>query len=390
MKTVGIVGASLAGLQTARELRRQGHDGRLMLVGDEQHRPYDRPPLSKDFLAGKTGEADLALEAEGEDLGIEWRLGTTATGLDVAARRVELSDGTTLQADGLVIATGATARSLPGVAGLDGIHTLRTLDDARALRDDLSKARRLVVIGGGFIGAEVAATMRSLGLDVTLVTSGPVPLAEVLGRQMAEAIAARHEERGIRIIRGASVTGLTGTGRADGVLLADGRHLPADVVVIGIGVIPNTGWLRESGIELGDGVICDEGGATSAAGIVAVGDCAAWLDPASGRHHRAGHWTGARQQAAVAAVTLLSGGEVRPGPQRPTYFWSDQYDMRIQFSGRTQRMDSVSVEDGDVTGDGFLAVYRRDDRPVAVLGVNRLRLFSRRRRLLETEPVQVG
>jgi NADPH-dependent 2,4-dienoyl-CoA reductase/sulfur reductase-like enzyme len=140
LKTVGIVGASLAGLQTARELRRQGHDGRLMLVGDEQHRPYDRPPLSKDFLAGKTGEADLALEAEGEDLGIEWRLGTTATGLDVAARRVELSDGTTLQADGLVIATGATARSLAGVAGLDGIHTLRTLDDARALRDDLSKA----------------------------------------------------------------------------------------------------------------------------------------------------------------------------------------------------------------------------------------------------------
>ncbi|MFE3453145.1 NAD(P)/FAD-dependent oxidoreductase [Nonomuraea sp. NPDC059194] len=405
VNTVCVVGASLAGLLTARALRGQGYTGRLVLVGEERHRPYDRPPLSKDFLKGAIGEADLALEGEGEELDIEWRLGVAATALDAAARRVTLSDGTSIRADGIVIATGAAARELPGSRGLAGVHTLRTLDDARALRGDLESARRMVVIGGGFIGAEVAATARDLGLDVTLVESGTAPLAGVLGQSMAEAIATLHERRGVRLVRGAYVTELTGTelggtelggtelggtGRVDGVRLADGTHLPADVVVVGIGAIPNTSWLEGSGIELGDGVVCDEGGGTCVPGIVAVGDCAAWFDPAQGRHHRVEHWTGARQRAAVAAATLLSGGTARPEPARPAYFWSDQYDIKIQFIGHASAADSVTVEEGDPADHSFLAVYRQGERPVAVLGVNQVRLFTRWRRHMETAPVQAG
>ncbi|WP_205315223.1 NAD(P)/FAD-dependent oxidoreductase [Nonomuraea lactucae] len=390
MKTVCVVGASLAGLLTARALRGQGYAGRLVVIGEETHRPYDRPPLSKDYLKGVIGEADLALEGDGEDPAIEWRLGVAATGLDAAARRITLSDGTSIAADGIVIATGAAARRLPGTEGLRGVHTLRTLDDARALRGDLETAGRLVVIGGGFIGAEVAATARELGLDVTLVESGEAPLAGVVGLTMAHALAELHEKRGVRLIRGAYVTEVTGTGRADGVRLADGTHLPADVVVVGIGATPSTGWLEGSGVELGDGVVCDEGGGTSVPGIVAVGDCAAWFDPALGRHHRIEHWTGARQRATVAAATLLSGGTARPEPARPAYFWSDQFDVKIQFIGHARDADTVTVEEGDPAHNSFLAVYRQGDRPVAVLGVNQVRLFTRWRRHLETAPAQTG
>ncbi|MGN9842167.1 NAD(P)/FAD-dependent oxidoreductase [Nonomuraea sp. H19] len=438
MNTVCVVGASLAGLLTARALRNQGFEGRLVVIGEERHRPYDRPPLSKEFLKGAIGEAELALEGDGEDPGIEWRLGVAATGLDAASRRITLSDGGSLVADGIVIATGAAARRLPGTEGLGGVHTLRTLDDARALRAELRTGRRLVVIGGGFIGAEVAATARELGLGVTLLESGPAPLAGVVGLTMARAIAALHEQRGVRLISGARVTEVTsterdgggraadgthrtdggraadgthraddarpadgthradgarpadGTHRADGVRLADGTHLPADVVVVGIGAVPNIAWLRGSGVELGDGVLCDEGGGTSVPGIVAVGDCAAWWDPSQGRHHRIEHWTGARQRAAVAAATLLSGGTARPEPARPAYFWSDQFDVKIQFIGRAGEADTVTVDEGDPAAGSFLAVYRQADRPVAVLGVNQVRLFSRWRRRLETAPAQTG
>jgi NADPH-dependent 2,4-dienoyl-CoA reductase/sulfur reductase-like enzyme len=392
VRSVCVVGASLAGLLTARALRAQGFDGRLVLVGDENHRPYDRPPLSKDFLRGVLAEADLALEADGEDLDAEWRLGVSAVGLDTATRRVTLSDGTHVEADGIVIATGASARRLPGTDGLAGVHTLRTLDDARALRHDLAGAKRVVVIGGGFIGTEVAATACDLGLEVTLVEAGKTPLAGVVGTEMAEAIAALHERRGVRLLRGASVTALTGEGRVTGVRLADGALLPADVVVVGIGAVPNIAWLADSDLLLGDGVICDEGGGVVRAGdrrtpvpdVVAVGDCAAWFDPALGRHDRCEHWTGARLRAAVAAETLLSGGAATPARPRPAYIWSDQFDVKIQFVGRAHHADTVVVEEGDPADHSFLAVYRQGERPVAVLGVNQVRLFSRWRRQLET------
>jgi len=227
VRSVCVVGASLAGLLTARTLRAQGFDGRLVLVGEEVHRPYDRPPLSKDFLKGALEEADLALEADGEDLDAEWRLGVAAARFDAAARRVTLSDGTEVTADGVVIATGAAARRFPGTDGLAGVHTLRTLDDARALRHDLASARRVVVIGGGFIGTEVAATACDLGREVTLVESGKIPLAGVVGDRMAEAIAALHERRGVRLLRGARVAALTGEGFA--VLRFDDEELVVHV-----------------------------------------------------------------------------------------------------------------------------------------------------------------
>ncbi|AWS46233.1 NAD(P)/FAD-dependent oxidoreductase [Streptosporangium sp. 'caverna'] len=422
MRSIAVVGASLAGLSAARALRGQGFDGRLTLIGTESHRPYDRPPLSKEFLAGRMSEADLALEADDEDLGAEWRLGATATGLDPSDRRVLLADGTSVRADGIVVATGASARTLPGGGDLGGVHTLRSLDDARALRSDLVKGRRLVVIGAGFIGAEVASTARDLGLDVTVVETAPTPFAGALGAEMGAVVASLHGDHGVRLICGVGVRGLLGADRADvvpgsggagrvdggrgsartdlaggarapggadrvaGVLLDDDRILPADVVLVGIGARPNVEWLAGAGFQLTDGVVCDAGGATGVPGVVAVGDCAAWFDPTMGYHHRVEHWTGALRRPAAAARTLLSGGATAPDPPGSPYFWSDQYGMKIQFVGHTRPGDTVTVEEGDVADRSFLAVYRRQDRPVAVLSLNQVRLFTRWRRRLDAAP----
>ncbi|MCM2423948.1 FAD-dependent oxidoreductase [Streptomyces sp. RKAG293] len=398
MRTVAVVGASLAGLSAARSLRKQGYDGRLVIIGDEPHRPYDRPPLSKDFLTGAVAEADLALEADGEDLAAEWLLGTRATGFDRTERRIRLADGTAVRADGFVIATGAAARTLPARAGganMAGIHTLRTLDDARALRADLARGGRLVVIGGGFIGAEVASTAYALGLDVTVVVVAPTPLAGPLGETMGGVVSSLHADHGVRLLCGVGVKGFSGgersgtgvptaegRGRVEAVLLEDGRRLPADVVVVGVGAQPHVEWLESSGIELENGVKCGADGRTGLAGVVAVGDCANWYDPAAGMHRRVEHWTGAKERPAVAVATLLSGGAGQPGPVRPPYFWSDQYGVRIQFTGHAAAADSVTVEEGAADDRSFLAVYRRAGAPVAVLGMDQPRLFTRWRKQL--------
>ncbi|MEV7808675.1 FAD-dependent oxidoreductase [Microbispora sp. NPDC088329] len=383
MKSVVIVGASLAGLSAARALRAQGFGGHLTIVGAETHRPYDRPPLSKEFLAGQMTTADLALEADGEDLDAEWRLGVAATALEQGEPlRITLADGSVVEADGVVIATGAIARTLGTGIGdsLAGVHTVRTIEDASALRADLDAARRLVVIGAGFIGAEVACVARTLGLDVTIVEAAPTPFARALGPEMGAALAGLHEDHGVRLICGAAVRALTGDGRVDGVLLEDERRLDADVVLVAIGARPAVDWLDGSGVRLGDGVVCDSDGATSVPGVVAVGDCAAWFDPALGVHLRVEHWTGAARRPATAARTLLSGGAAVPDGLAPPYLWSDQYGMRVQFAGHTLPGDEVSVEEGDLASRRFLAVYRREGRTVAVLGIDQPRSFTRWRR----------
>ncbi|MFD5127010.1 NAD(P)/FAD-dependent oxidoreductase [Streptomyces olindensis] len=382
MRTVAVVGASLAGLSAARSLRKRGYDGRLVVIGDELHRPYDRPPLSKEFLVGTLGEAELALETDDEDLGADWLLGVRATGLDHARRAVRLGDGREVQADGVVIATGAAARTLPGSEGLAGVHTLRTLDDARALRDELLRGGRLVVIGGGFIGAEVASTASSLGLDVTVVEAARTPLAGPLGEAMGAIVSALHADHGVRLECGAGVKGLSGERRVDAVLLEDGRSVPADIVVVGVGARPNVEWLAGSGIALDDGVKCGADGRTSLAGVVAVGDCANWYDPRTGLHRRVEHWTGARERPDAAVATLLAGGAVEPGTPRPPYFWSDQYGVKIQFAGHATGADSVTIEAGTADDRDVLAVYRRAGDPVAVLGMNQPRLFMRWRKQL--------
>jgi len=377
-----VVGASLAGLSAARSLRKQGYDGRLVVIGDETHRPYDRPPLSKEFLAGTIGEADLVLETDDEDLQAEWLLGARATGLDRTERALRLADGSRLRADGIVIATGAAARKLPGAEGLSGVHTLRTLDDARALRDELARGGRLVVIGGGFIGAEVASTAYALGLDVTVIEAAPTPLAGPLGETMGAIVSALHTDHGVRLLCGLGVKGLSGERQVDAVLMEDGRSLPADIVVVGVGARPCVEWLEGSGVALDNGVKCGADGRTSLAGVVAVGDCANWYDPRAGAHRRVEHWTGARERPDAAIATLLAGGAVEPGVPRPPYFWSDQYGVKIQFAGHAAGADSVTVEEGAADDRNVLAVYRRAGQPVAVLGMNQPRLFTRWRKQL--------
>ena len=383
---ITVVGASLAGLHAARALREQGYDGRLVLVGDEPHRPYDRPPLSKEFLAGTIEAEHLLLEDAEIDLGAEWLLGAAATGLDVTAREVVIADGTRVRTDGVVLATGARARTLG--SSPSGVHVLRTLDDAVALRADLAPGSRLVVIGAGFIGAEVAATAHKLGLDVTVVEAMPTPLAGPLGIEMGAVVSGLHERHGVRLRCGTGVARLVGRDRVEGVELNDGTLLPADVVVVGIGAVPNTEWLTGSGIELGNGVECDAEGRTNIPGVVAVGDCASWHEPLLGRPHRVEHWTGALERPATAVASLLRGtAEADPAPGKAPYFWSDQYDVRIQFAGYAAEADRVDIEEGTVDDANLLAVYRRGDVPVAVLAMNQPRLFGRWRRQLNVASV---
>jgi NADPH-dependent 2,4-dienoyl-CoA reductase/sulfur reductase-like enzyme len=390
MRTLTVVGASLAGLYTARALREQGYDGRLVVVGDEPHRPYDRPPLSKDFLAGKIDARALALEDADDDLDVEWLLGSTATSLDTTAREVVLGDGARVRSDGVVIATGARARSLPTSGSLAGVHVLRTLDDALGLRTDLVPGCRLVVIGAGFIGAEVASTARALGLEVTVVEAMATPLAGPLGPEMGAVVSGLHEQHGVRLLCGTGVNRLVGRDRVEAVELADGTVLPCDVVVVGIGAAPNVEWLSGCGISLGNGVECDSEGRTTIPGVVAVGDCASWHDPRLGRAHRVEHWTGALERPATAVSALLRGSADAPDPSRRTnahYFWSDQYDVRIQFAGHAAQADSVTVEEGSAESRSLLAVYRRGEAPVAVLAMNQPRLFGRWRRQLSSASV---
>ncbi|UPZ32533.1 FAD-dependent oxidoreductase [Streptomyces sp. LRE541] len=382
MRTVIVVGASLSGLYAARELRAQGFDGRLVVVGDEPHRPYERPPLSKDFLTGRADEDRLALSDTEEmaELDAEWLLGTRARDLDTRGRTVLLDDGRTVSGDGVVIATGASARRLPGPA-LAGVHTLRTLDDARTLRAELTAGpRRVVVIGGGFIGAETASSCAGLGHDVTVVEAAPLPLVPQLGPEIAALCTALHRRGGVELVTGTGVAALRGTAAVTGVELSDGRLLPADVVIVGIGAVPNTGWLTGSPPALHDGVLCDDGCATALPQVVAVGDVAR----VGGT--RAEHWTSATEQPRIAVRNLLAGytaETVRPLP----YFWSDQYGTRIQFAGRRLDTDTVRIAEGTVTDgvpgeDGLLALYEREGRTTAVLSVDRPRPFLRARREL--------
>jgi NADPH-dependent 2,4-dienoyl-CoA reductase/sulfur reductase-like enzyme len=383
MKAVAVVGGSLAGLSAARALRNQGFDGRVSVISQEVHRPYDRPPLSKSFLAGAATESELALEAEEEDLDLDWRFGRYATALSPSQRSVELSDGTSVISDGIVIATGARPRTL-GAASLQGVHVLRTLEDALGLKRELVPGTRLVMVGAGFIGAEVASTARGLGVEVTMISAAATPLIGPLGQQLGGIVSALHAKHGVRLIGGVEVTGLAGSERVTGVSLADGRMIEADVVLVAIGVRPNTEWLATSGLDAASGVLCNAYGATELPNVVAVGDCASWYDPVLAEHHRLEHWTGARERAAIAVSSLLSGGsEKRMG--RPPYFWSDQYGLRIQLAGHLRAADSVVVEDGSADDGEFLAVYRRGDQPVAVLALGHGKSFMRWRRQLASQ-----
>ena len=396
MQTLAIVGASLAGLSAARAARTLGFEGKLVLVGEEAERPYDRPPLSKDFLLGRITAEDLVLETSDEDLQAEWLLGSRAQKLDGITKTVTLGDGRSVEADGIILATGASARNLPGLSGYANVYTLRTLADSRALAAELRPGRRLVVIGAGFIGAEVASTAKGLGLEVTVIEAQPTPLSGPLGEEMGAVVSRLHEHNGVELICGTGIESFSSeAGLVTGVTLASGRFVPADAVVVGIGAVPNVGWLEGSGIEIADsapgGILCDARGRTNIPGIVAVGDCAAWFDERSGRHHRVEHWTGAQERPALAVAGLLDPASAARPANLP-YFWSDQYGVKIQFAGNARDADRVQFETGVPEDHSFLAVYYRGEDPVAVLGANQPRLFTKWRRQLNaahTAPVAV-
>jgi 3-phenylpropionate/trans-cinnamate dioxygenase ferredoxin reductase component len=386
LRRVAVVGGSLAGLGAVRALREQGYDGRVVVVGEEHRLPYDRPPLSKDFLAGVVDVEDLTLTtAEDADLDVEWRLGEAATGLDRGAGTVVLASGHEVPVDGVVVATGARARELPG-ARLPGVHTLRTVEDAIALRRDLVAGARLVVIGAGFVGAEVASTARGLGVEVTVVESDPVPLGRVLGPDLAQTCTGLHADHGVRLLTGEVVTGLGGDARVREVHLAGGRTEAADVVVVGIGAVPNVEWLAGSGVAHDHrGVRTDAAGATNVPRVVATGDCAFSYCAYAGTTLRHEHWTHAVQQPAAAVASLL-GREPSTRAAAP-YFWSDQYGARLQFAGHRRPDDQVEVLDGELGERRFVAGYRRDGELVAVFAMNQPKLFGKWRRQLTPRPV---
>jgi 3-phenylpropionate/trans-cinnamate dioxygenase ferredoxin reductase component len=372
LERVVIVGASLAGLRAAEELRTQGYGGALTMVGDEPHRPYDRPPLSKQVLAGDAPPQSTELvTAVGtvDDLDLEWRLGQSATGLDLHERSVRLGGGERLAFDGLVIATGASPKRLPGTDHLAGVHTLRTLDDCEAIGKALAATpRRVAVVGAGFIGAEVAATCRGLGLDVSLIEALPVPLERGLGPEMGAVMADLHRDHGVDVRLGVGVVRIEGADRVERIRLTDGAVLDVDLVVIGVGVAPNTAWLEDSGLALDNGVVCSST-CTAAPGIVAAGDVARWPNPHFGEVMRVEHWDNAIAMGAHAARSLLQGPAALPFTPVP-WFWSDQYDRKVQLAGRGAAGDTVEVVAGTVADRKFCALYGREGRVVGVLGMN--------------------
>lgn len=375
--SVHIVGASLAGLRAAEALRRRDFDGPIALIGEEPHAPYDRPPLSKQYLAGDWEAERLALSPEERlaGLDLDLRLGVRAEHFDLDSRVLRTTDGQET-VDGLLIASGARCRTLPGTENMTGVHVLRSLDHGQALRADLDRGpSRVVVVGAGFIGAEVAATCRRRGLDVTLIEALATPLERVLGPEMGELTATIHREQGVDLRCGVGVEELVAddSGRVAEVRLSDGSCVAAEVVVVGIGVIPNTEWLADSGLTIDNGVVCD---ATLLAGpgVVAAGDVARWPNQRFDEIMRVEHWDNAVEQGVYAAERLLADDDESVEPFCPVpWFWSDQYDLKIQLAGRVRPDDEMVIATGRVEERRFAMLYGRQGRLVGVLGFNRPR-----------------
>ncbi len=464
MDSIAIVGASLAGIRAAEVLRSDGFSGRISLIGAEKHKPYDRPPLSKNALAGElagelTGELgnlsldsnlsldnDLSLDNLARSLALvkpeaysaleleEW-LGFEAVDLNLENMSVGIkesapsfstssssssnssssnssssnepaatdgaptdrapTDGVStdraatdrVAADAILIATGTSPHTLPNPQNLKGIYTLRSIDDCLALQKEFaSSPQRVAVIGAGFIGCEVAATAKNLGLEVSIIEMAEAPLKQALGKEMGEIIAAIHLENGVDLRLNARVEALTGSERVEQIQLSDGSVLEADVVIIGIGVFPNTKWLEGSGLALDNGVICDET-CLAAPGICAAGDVARWQNRRFGELMRVEHWDNAIEQSRAAARRLLAGSDERSiQPYAPIpWFWSDQYDHKIQLAGLSSPEDKVQIAEGSVEEQKFTALYERDGKITGVLGFNSPRQVMKYRQKIEED-----
>ena len=361
-----IVGGGMAGARAIVSLRANGFQGAVTLVGEETLLPYDRPPLSKEVLHdSQKGLPDVLLRPAEfyADNDIALVLGAAAQSLDTGAQTVTLTDERVLDYDDLVIATGLVPKRIPSFPDLAGIRVLRSLDDALALREHAGSARRVVIVGAGFIGCEVAASLRKLGVDVVLVEPQPAPLAGVLGEQIGELVARVHRAEGVDVRTGVGVAEVRGDSEVTAVELTDGTVLEADLVVVGIGSRPATDWLVGSGVALDNGVLCDEAGRTSEPHVWALGDVASWRD-AAGHQVRVEHWSNVADQARTMVPAIL--GQEPAEVVSVPYFWSDQYDVKIQCLGEPAPGDVVHVVSDD--GRKFLAYYERDGVLVGVVG----------------------
>jgi NADPH-dependent 2,4-dienoyl-CoA reductase/sulfur reductase-like enzyme len=384
MQNIVIVGASLGGLRAAEALRKRGYSGRLSLVGDEPHLPYDRPPLSKQLLTGEWDQSRVFFrQKEGfAGLDLQLALGRRAQSLDPRARRVTLDDGSTLDYDGLVIATGARARRLTLGAGLSGIHVLRTLDDSLAISAALAQRPRVLVVGAGWIGLEVAAACRKLGLSVVVIETEAAPLARSLGTRVGAALVELHRARGVDLRLSTALTALEGLTRVERARLSDGSALEVDLVVAGIGVVPEIAWLAGSGLTLGNGVICDAHCATNVPDVVAAGDVACAANTLFDDTLRIEHWANAIEQAQLAAGRLL--GDVSPPRAlgQVPYFWSDQYDLKFQCAGRVRADDELTLIEGTLDAPAYVALFGRAGALTGVLACNRPAAMIKYRRAI--------
>ena len=389
MQNIVIVGASLAGLRAAETLRAEGYEGTITFIGNEPHLPYDRPPLSKNYLSGEWEPERVMLRKTEvyDELELFWMLGRTATALDTTARTVTLDGDEKVSYDGLVIATGGTVRRLPNQPDIAGVHVLRSLDDATALREEIGAGTNVVVIGAGFIGLEAAATAVKRGAKVTVLEGLEAPLIRALGPENGRAIGAVHERNGVDLRCVVQVASIDGAKKVESVTLGDGTKVPADVVIVGIGVAPATAWLEGSGLVIRDGVVCDANLCAGPAGVFAAGDVLRWpnhfftdIEP----DMRVEHWTNAAEQGAHAAKNLWAaarGQEMLPYEAVP-FFWSDQFDARIQFLGRATQGARVDVVAGDPAEGKWCAMYSVGDRLTGVLGVSMPKLVMPSRALL--------
>jgi 3-phenylpropionate/trans-cinnamate dioxygenase ferredoxin reductase component len=379
-----IVGANLAGGRAAEALRSGGSQEPIVVVGAEPERPYERPPLSKTFPAGQLPEEKLYLRPADyyASQGIELLLGRRAVRLDPETHTVSLEDGEQLSYTALLIATGAAPRRLTAPGGdLEGILYLRDLRDARRLRDRLASAQRVVVVGAGFIGAEVAAVARGLGREVVALEALPVPLERALGAVVGGLYTQIHRDRGVDLRTNAAVTEILESGGEFQVRTGSGDRFDCDLVVVGVGVAPEVGWLESSGIELRNGVVVDELCRTSLPDVYAAGDVANWFHPRLGEHLRVEHFDNAQNQGVAAARSMLGQGQ----PYAPVnYFWSDQYDLSLQYVGHASGQDQVILR-GAVESGSWSAFYLRDGALKAALAVNRFRDVSAARQLLARE-----
>jgi 3-phenylpropionate/trans-cinnamate dioxygenase ferredoxin reductase subunit len=368
-RTFVIVGASLAGAKAAEALRDHGFDGRVVLIGAEHDRPYERPPLSKEYLRGEAGRERLYVHDEGfyAEHDIELRLGRTAVDLDPALKQLELDDGERLRYDRLLLATGSEPRrpAIPG-ANLDGVVTLRSAADSDRLRERFDRAAAAVVVGAGWIGAEVAASARQRGLEVTLVAPQTVPLERVLGREVGAVYRDVHADHGVRLLLGTGVESFAGGGAVERVHTSDGQVIESDLVVVGVGARPRTELAERAGLAVGDGVLVDERLRTSAPDVFAAGDIANARHPFYREAIRVEHWDNALHQGPLAARSML--GAVDAYDRLP-YFFSDQYDVGMEYTGYARTWDRV-VFRGDPAGREFIAFWLAGDQVVAGMNVN--------------------